>query len=714
MPDPTIWREVNAARGGIDVWDFRRYVLGMLFYRGISEAVSSCAEEKQKGSGETSYAAWSDSDAERLRGPVLEEKGVFIFPGKLFGNVRGRAAEDANLSKTLKAAFEEIEASARGTDGESGMEGLFDVLNLDSGGLGATAEERNKNLVDLLDAVGELPIGVHNGDGFHTFGDAYEYLMTKYAAVAGISGGANFTPQWISELLVRITTAGKKEVDRVYDPACGTGSLLLEYARVLGEENVRDGFFGQEINATAYNLCRINMFLHGVDRKRFEIALGDTLSDPRHRNDKPFDAVVSNPPFSIEWEGSANQRLVKDVRFAPAGVLAPKSKADMAFVMHALSCLAENGTAAIICYPAVMYRIGPEQKIRKYLVDNNYIDAVIQLPADVLYGTMTAECVLVLKKNRPDSKVMFIDATDEFVRDPMKNWLNGDHIKRILDCFVGRNNERCYSRLVDRKEIEGKDYNISVDEYVASKDSIEVIDVAELGTRIAEAVSKQHEFRIQVDAMLRTAEKDGPATSGIDGLINRHRRNRVDFQEIGNVCRIETGEKVNRRLIAPDSGEYPVVDSRRTPVGFIDRWNTENDPVGIVNYGADAGCVTWCGGKYYRGGRNYSCTIKDCSILSARFLFHLLNEMHSEVRALCIHKATLVLERESLEKLKIPIPSISMQKEIVDVLDKFIELKTGLEIELKARQKQYEYCRNQILAFGEASANAWDLNGGSA
>lgn len=704
-PDPNIWRMINAARGGVGIWDFRRYVLGILFYRGISEAVNACAEKKRRGSGGSNYAEWSDSDAERLRGPILDEKGFFIPPSKLFENVRRRAAGDADFSETLRAVFEDIEASVQGADGETSMRGVFDVLDVNGGGLGATTEERGERLAEILDAVGEIPIGKRCGDGINPFGDAFEYLMTMYAATAGKSGGEYFTPQWVSDLLVRITLAGKKEVDKIYDPACGTGSLLLEYVKVLGEENIRGVFFGQEINATAYNLCRINMLLHGVGHEKFDIACGDTLTDPRHRDDGPFEAIVSNPPFSIEWNVDANPHLVNDGRFAPAGVLAPKSKADMAFVMHALSCLAENGAAAIVCYPAVMYRVGPERKIRKYLVDNNHIDAVIQLPADVIYGTMTAECVLVLKKNRHDGKVMFIDATEEFMRDPVKNRMSVHHIKRILNCYVNRNSEDRCSRLVDRKEIEEKDYNISVGEYVASKSGIERIDVAGLSTRIVEAVGKQSEFRIQVDAMLQSAKGDF-TISGVGDFIARHRRNGVDFQEIGNVCRIESGEKVNRRLIAPDSGECPVMDNRLEPVGFIDRCNTEDDPIGIINLGADAGRVTWCDGKYYRGSRNYSCTIRDSSVLSVRFLFHLLNEMQPEVRTLCTHESVLSLRKEDLEKMKIPIPPLPVQEEVVGVLDKFIELETGLETELKARHKQYEHCRNQLLAFGEVSENA--------
>ena len=335
----TIWRIANDMRGAVDGWDFKQYVLGILFYRFISENLSSYINKKQKEAGEHNfnYASLSDKKAKRAREQILEEKGFFIFPSELFESVRKRAVGDTNLNETLEKVFKSIEASAQGTESESDMKGLFDDLDVNSKKLGSTVVKRNEKLAKLLNSIGDLPIGNYDDNSIDLFGDAYEYLMTMYAANAGKSGGEFFTPQEVSELLARITVVGKKKVNKVYDPACGSGSLLLKFAKVLGEKNVRNGFFGQEINITTYNLCRINMFLHDINYQKFDIANGDTLTDPIHWDDEPFEAIVSNPPYSIKWDGDANPILINDERFTPAGILAPKSKADLAFVMHSLS-----------------------------------------------------------------------------------------------------------------------------------------------------------------------------------------------------------------------------------------------------------------------------------------------------------------------------------------------------------------------------------------
>ena len=508
----TIWCIANDLRGSVDGWDFKQYVLGMLFYRFISENLSAYIDEKEKETGKHNfnYAALSDSDAERARNDILKEKGFFIHPSELFENVCKQAANDANLNETLETVFKNIEASAQGTDSESDMKGLFDDLDVNSNKLGATVVRRNEKLVKLLNAIGALPIGNYDDNSIDLFGDAYEYLMTMYAANAGKSGGEFFTPQEVSELLARIAVVGKREINKVYDPACGSGSLLLKFAKVLGKDNIRNGFFGQEINITTYNLCRINMFLHDINYEQFDIAHGDTLTDPHRWDDEPFEAIVSNPPYSIKWDGDANPLLINDDRFTPAGVLAPKSKADLAFVMHALSWLATSGTAAIVSFPGAMYRGGAEKKIRKYLVDNNYVDAVIQLPTDLFFGTTIATCILALKKNKPDSKVLFIDATNEFVRGSAKNKLNDDHITKILDCYAGRETHEHFSRLVAHKEIEEKDYNISVGTYVAPEDTREVINIAELNAEIEKIVARQSELRTQIDAIV--ADLEGNAT----------------------------------------------------------------------------------------------------------------------------------------------------------------------------------------------------------
>lgn len=504
----TIWKIANDLRGSVDGWDFKQYVLGMLFYRFISENLTIYINEKEREAGNKKfdYAALKDKDAKGAKKDIVEEKGFFVLPSELFENVRKNASEDSNLNETLEKVFNNIEASAKGTDSEDDLKGLFDDFDLNSNKLGATVKKRNELLTKLMNSIGTLKLGNYEENAIDVFGDAYEYLMNMYAANAGKSGGEYFTPQEVSELLARIAVAGKKEVNKVYDPACGSGSLLLKFAKVLGKENVRNGFYGQEINITTYNLCRINMFLHDINYSQFNISHGDTLTEPSHMEDEPFEAIVSNPPYSIKWDGDENPILIDDPRFTPAGILAPKSKADLAFVMHSLSWLATNGTAAIVSFPGVLYRAGAEQKIRQYLVENNYVDAVIQLPPDLFFGTPIATCILVVKKNKKDNKTLFIDASVEFVRGSAKNKMTNNNIKKILDCYVNRNEIQHFSKLVDIKEIAKKDYNISVNTHVEQVDIREKINILELNRQISEIVKKQVKLRSEIDTIVKELE----------------------------------------------------------------------------------------------------------------------------------------------------------------------------------------------------------------
>jgi type I restriction enzyme M protein len=503
-----IWQIANDLRGSVDGWDFKQYVLGMLFYRFISENLTNYinADERRAGRKDFDYAKLTDEEAEFGRADTVKEKGFYILPSELFVNVRAKARNDANLNETLSRVFRNIENSAKGANSEDDLKGLFDDLDVNSNKLGNTVERRNQKLVKLLEAIGDLRIGNYSDSTIDAFGDAYEFLMTMYASNAGKSGGEFYTPQEVSELLAQITTVGKKEVNKVYDPACGSGSLLLKFAKVLGKDNVRLGFYGQEINLTTYNLCRINMFLHDINYNHFDIAHGDTLTDPAHWDDEPFDAIVSNPPYSIKWEGDSNPLLINDPRFSPAGVLAPKSKADLAFTMHMLSWLSTSGTAAIVEFPGVLYRGGAEQKIRKYLVDNNYIDAVIQLPSDLFFGTTIATCIIVLKKSKKDNKTLFINASAEFVRGGNKNKLSEENRAKILDAFVKREDVEHFAKLVDNKAIAENDYNISVSSYVEGKDTREVIDIKELNQRIATIVARQNELRRSIDEIVADIE----------------------------------------------------------------------------------------------------------------------------------------------------------------------------------------------------------------
>ena len=501
----TIWGIANDLRGSVDGWDFKQYVLGMLFYRYISENLSAYVDrdERAAGNADFRYAALSDADAESARGDLVRTKGFFILPSQLFENVRARASKDENLNETLSAIFRAIEASSQGTESEDDFRGLFDDLDVNSNKLGATVAKRNEKLVKLMDGVGEMKLGGFQDNTIDAFGDAYEFLMGMYASNAGKSGGEFFTPQEVSELLTRLAVNGKTSVNKVYDPACGSGSLLLKAAKVLGRDNVRQGFYGQEINLTTYNLCRINMFLHDIGYEKFDIRNGDTLTDPAHWDDEPFEAIVSNPPYSIKWEGDANPVLINDPRFAPAGVLAPKSKADLAFVMHALAWLAPNGTAAIVSFPGIMYRGGAEQKIRQYLVDNNFVEAVIQLPDNLFFGTSIATCILVLKKGKRDNSVLFIDATKECVKVTNNNKLTDANITNVLKAFADRTTVKHFAALVPHEDIAAQDYNLSVSTYVEQEDTREKIDIVRLEAELEEIVKRENELRKAIDQIVK-------------------------------------------------------------------------------------------------------------------------------------------------------------------------------------------------------------------
>lgn len=503
-----IWSIANDLRGSVDGWDFKQYVLGMLFYRYISENLTEYINtgEREAGNLIFNYALLSDEEAKEAKTGLVEEKGFFILPSELFENVRQNAAQDENLNETLEKVFINIEASAQGTDSEYSFKGLFDDIDVNSNKLGGTVAKRNERLVKLMNGVADMKLGEYQNNTIDAFGDAYEYLMGMYASNAGKSGGEYFTPQEVSELLTRIAVFGKTDINKIYDPACGSGSLLLKAAKILGKDNVRQGFFGQEINITTYNLCRINMFLHDIDYDKFDIAHGDTLTEPKHWDDEPFEAIVSNPPYSIKWDGDANPLMINDPRFSPVGVLAPKSKADLAFIMHSLAWLATSGTAAIVCFPGVMYRGGAEQKIRKYLIENNFIDCVIQLPDNLFFGTNIATCIMVLKKSKLDNATLFIDASKEYVKVTNSNKLTQENIVNIVSAYAERKDKQYFTRLVPNSEIAEQDYNLSISTYVEQEDTREKIDIVKLNAEIAEIVAREQVLRDEIDKIIAEIE----------------------------------------------------------------------------------------------------------------------------------------------------------------------------------------------------------------
>lgn len=523
-----IWAIADELRGAVDGWDFKNYVLGTMFYRYISENLTIYVNqgEKEAGNQEFDYAKMSDSDAEEAREGLVEEKGFFILPSELFCNVRKSANDEKafftdregkrksvkeNLNELLEMIFSHIEGSATGSESEGSFSGLFDDFDVNSNKLGSTVAKRNERLAKLLDGVANMNLGSVKNHDIDAFGDAYEYLMTMYASNAGKSGGEFFTPAEVSELLTKLGTVGKKSVNKVYDPACGSGSLLLKAEKILGKDAVKTGFFGQEINITTYNLCRINMFLHDIGFDKFDIECEDTLTNPQHWDDEPFELIVSNPPYSIKWEGDENPLLINDPRFAPAGVLAPKGKADMAFIMHSLSWLAPNGTAAIVCFPGIMYRGGAEQKIRRYLIENNFIDCVIQLPANLFFGTTIATCIMVLKRGKKDNKTLFIDATNECIKVTNNNKLTNDNIDRIVEIYTNRESIDHISYLASFEEIEEKDFNLLISSYVVAEDKKKDVDIEKINTRVAELTKKVNMLRLEVDdivAEIRRAQDE--------------------------------------------------------------------------------------------------------------------------------------------------------------------------------------------------------------
>lgn len=501
-----IWQIANDVRGAVDGWDFKQYVLGTLFYRFISENFANYIEEGDKN---VNYASLADNDQRitpAIKEDLIKTKGYFIYPSQLFVNVVKNAHNNESLNTDLAKIFAEIEKSAIGYPSESDIKGLFADFDTTSNRLGNTVKDKNTRLIAVLKGVAGLEFGDFHNSQIDLFGDAYEFLISNYAANAGKSGGEFFTPQYVSKLIAKLAMYGQNKVNKIYDPACGSGSLLLQAKKHFDSRQIEEGFFGQELNHTTYNLARMNMFLHNINYNKFNIQLGDTLLEPHFLNDKPFDAIVSNPPYSIKWIGSDDPTLINDNRFAPASVLAPKSKADFAFVLHALSYLSSKGRAAIVCFPGIFYRGGAEQKIRQYLIDNNYVETIISLAPNLFFGTTIAVTILVLAKNKKDTNTQFIDASALFKKETNNNILTDSHIDEILKVFDSKENIEYFAKSIPAQQIVDEEYNLSVSTYVEAKDNREVVDIAKLNAEITTTVAKINRLRTDIDAIVKEIE----------------------------------------------------------------------------------------------------------------------------------------------------------------------------------------------------------------
>ena len=499
-----IWQIANEVRGAVDGWDFKQYVLGALFYRFISENFTRYIEA---GDDSINYAGMNDDViTDDIKDDAIKTKGYFIYPSQLFCNVAANANKNDRLNADLNSIFVAIESSASGYPSEEDIKGLFADFDTTSNRLGNTVKDKNSRLAAVLEGVNGLELGNFEDNQIDLFGDAYEFLISNYAANAGKSGGEFFTPQHVSKLIAQLAMHGQTRVNKIYDPAAGSGSLLLQAKKQFDAHIIEEGFFGQEINHTTYNLARMNMFLHNINYDKFNIKLGNTLTAPHFKDDKPFDAIVSNPPYSVKWIGSDDPTLITDERFAPAGVLAPKSKADFAFVLHALNYLSARGRAAIVCFPGIFYRGGAEQKIRQYLVDNNYVETVISLAPNLFFGTTIAVNILVLAKNKTDTKVQFIDASELFKKETNNNVLTDAHIQQIMQVFASKKDTDHLAKSVPFEDIAANDYNLSVSSYVEAKDTREVINITELNAELKTTVSKIDQLRKDIDAIVAEIE----------------------------------------------------------------------------------------------------------------------------------------------------------------------------------------------------------------
>ena len=731
-----IWAIAEDLRGSVDGWDFKNYVLGTMFYRYISENFTNYINQGEVESGNATfdYSKLNDEDAEIARKGLVEEKGFFILPSELFCNVQIAANSDKatftnregqeslikdNLNEFLEIIFDHIENSAVGTESEGAFEGLFADFDVNSNKLGATVNKRNETLKKLLDGIANMDLGDVKHHDIDAFGDAYEFLMTMYASNAGKSGGEFFTPSDVSELLTKLGTVGKKYVNKVYDPACGSGSLLLKAEKTLGKNGVRNGFYGQEINITTYNLCRINMFLHDVGYDKFDIACEDTLVSPQHLDDGPFDLIVSNPPYSIKWEGNDNPILQGDERYNIAGVLAPKSKADMAFIMHSLYCLSSDGTAAIVCFPGVLYRSGAEQKIRKYLVDNNRIDAVIQLPDNLFFGTGIATCIMILKKNKFDNNVLFIDASQEYIKVSTDNRLSEENTNNIVNAYVERKNIDHFCSLVSHDAIEKNRYNLAVSAYVEKEDNHENVDIEEVNLRILEIADKEEKLRTDINSSLEYIE----SVKFVE-LINNACPDGVEYHKLGDLGKFYGGISGKSKEDFVDGNEC-----------FISYMNVYSNPAIIqdvedtvrINNGEKQRTLQYCD-VCFTGSSE---TPDECGISSVvtekptkplylnsfcfffrpdnpdlfnpHFLKHLFRsrELRYQISKTANGVTRFNVSKQLMNDVVIPVPPLHIQNEIAGILDSFTELEAKLSSELEFRRKQYENYRDNLLSFSK-------------
>lgn len=703
-----IWAIADELRGAVDGWDFKNYVLGTMFYRYISENLTTYINEGEIEAGNIGfdYAKMPDAEVEEAREGLVEEKGFFILPSELFCNVRARAVHDENLNETLEHVFRNIEESAKGSQSEGSFAGLFDDFDVNSNKLGSTVAKRNERLVKLLDGVANMNLGSVKNHDIDAFGDAYEYLMTMYASNAGKSGGEFFTPADVSELLTRLGTVGKKKVNKVYDPACGSGSLLLKAEKILGKDAVVNGFFGQEINITTYNLCRINMFLHDIGFDKFDIECEDTLTNPQHWDDEPFELIVSNPPYSIKWEGDDNPLLINDPRFSPAGILAPKKNADFAFIMHSLSWLAPNGTAAIVCFPAIFSRSNnkAEPKIRQYLIENNYIDAIIKLPGNLFYGTTTDTCIMVMKKGKKGNSVLFIDASDEYIKATNNNRLTDTNIERIVQAYTDYTSEEGFAYVASYEDIKANKYDLSVSNYVQRNEEKHCASIDELTFELDSIISEGVMLKKKLESIENSISTSEGST--LINLVNSLCPEGLSYSKLGDVLDYEQPSKyIVHSTNYDDAYETPVLTAGQS---FILGYTNETDG----HYKASRENPVIIFDDFTTGSHwvDFEFKVKSSAMkmlkpkagmdnINFRYVYYAMSDIDFIPSSHARHWIGIY------SQFDIPMPPKPVQDEVARILDELSEISNklinNLEREITIRTELFERYRNKALHLRE-------------
>ncbi|MBR9859971.1 type I restriction-modification system subunit M [bacterium] len=694
-----IWKIANDVRGSVDGWDFKQFVLGTLFYRFISENFTNYIEG---GDESVKYPSLSDDViTPEIKDDAVKTKGYFIYPSQLFVNVAKTANTNSNLNTDLKAIFDSIESSANGYPSEQDIKGLFADFDTTSSRLGNTVENKNSRLASVIKGVEELNFGKFEESEIELFGDAYEFLIGNYAANAGKSGGEFFTPVHVSKLIAQLAMHGQTTVNKIYDPAAGSGSLLLQAKKHFDDHIIEEGFFGQEVNHTTYNLARMNMFLHNINYDKFHIVLGDTLRNPQLADEKPFDAIVSNPPYSVKWIGDADPTMINDDRFAPAGVLAPKSKADFAFVLHCLSYLSSKGRAALVCFPGIFYRGGAEQKIRKYLVDNNYVETVISLAPNLFYGTTIAVNLLVLSKHKAENKTQFIDASGEdfFKKVTNNNVMTDKHIAKVVEIFASKEDIAHVAISIDNSAIAENDYNLTVSKYVEQISIQQEINIDDLNEDLYQTVNKINSLRNDLNDLIENFTED----NNIDFISKLLDGSSVEWVTLSDIATITIGEFVHKSK-QDDSAEYPVYNGGITPTGYYSKYNNTGNKIIVSARGANAGFVNRISTPYWAGNSCYSVGLINPEKINWIYIYYYLKGNENQlIGGQQKGGGVPAVSKKQMESFMIPIPPIDAQNRIVDLMDGLTRTTADLEVklqsELEARKRQYEFYRDILLTF---------------